>query len=100
MEEGGGCVLFDPQFSTVGGIAAPWDLGMAEIQGFIDSHKCYKFCRRLLLPPLDENELPLSPRPKPKPLCNSSVVNINKEAEALRDGIVDGEFVLDGEVAK
>lgn len=66
MLPNGGCILYDPQFSTTTGNAAPWDGGVHEIERFIKSHECSKYCRVLKLADLKVHTPP-RPRPRPRP---------------------------------
>lgn len=79
MTQNGGCVLFDPQFSTEGGLSAPWDHGAFAIRELIETHECNDYCIKLHLTNL--KALPPRPRPRPLHISNTNVIHV----EALPD---------------
>lgn len=75
MQPGGRCILFDPQYSTKNGLAAPWDHGEYAIQEFIRNHVCSKLCRQLSLPPLVPT--------RPKPVALAPHVDLDDDTDRL-----------------
>lgn len=89
MQPGVKCFMFNPQFSTERGFAAPWDYGKAGIEEFVDNHRCTRYCRHLHLVPLNEPQA-LPPRPKPKPAVKANSIGVAKDGGDGGDG-EDGE---------
>ena len=62
LQEDGTTIMFDPQYCTHSGNAAPWDYGKHCITPFVKKHQCSKYCTYLDLPPI------VPERPKPRPI--------------------------------
>jgi hypothetical protein len=91
LQEDGTTVMFDPQYCTTGGNAAPWDYGKHCIGPFLKNHKCSKYCTYLELAPL----VPERPKPRPRlAAATSSDAEHNSTSRACSESVSDALAAL------